>query len=365
MGPVDVTDSIVYSDNTDAGTATRQASWDGDANHTGNTGSSTFDIGQASSTVTVDCTTGAPFTYTGSANEPCTAQATGAGMSPVDVTDSIVYSDNTDAGTAGAQASWDGDANHTGNTGIEHVRHRPGQLDGDRRLHHRAPFTYTGSAIEPCTAQATGAGMSPVDVTDSIVYSDNTDAGTAGAQASWDGDANHTGNTGSSTFDIGQAELTITADAIPSTVAVDHFSRPFGYANPPFIVRYLGFVNGETPSVLGGTLTFSTAATSQQSDGVVLGHSGRPDIDQLHDPVRGGTLDITAGYRIVGFTSPVDMTTVGGRPTGTRSRVARRSRLSSRPIEITPVGTLGAEITIDGPAKCRREDDVDMQCWHR
>jgi hypothetical protein len=212
-----------------------------------------------------------------------------------------------------------------------------------------APFTYTGSAIEPCTAQATGAGMSPIDVTDSIVYSDNTDAGTASAQASWDGDANHTGNTGSSTFDIGQAELTITADAIPSTVTVDHFSRPFGYANPPFIVRYVGFVNGETPSVLGGTLTFSTAATSSSPMGSYSVTPGGLTSTNYTIQFVAGTLDITAGYRIVGFTSPVDMTTAGGAPYWNSIKGGQTVPLKFKAYRITSAGTLGTEITTTVP----------------
>ena len=65
-----------------------------------------------------------------------------------------------------------------------------------------AGATYTGSAQTPCTAQATGAGMSPVDVTSSIVYGNNIDAGTATADVSWVGDANHTGSSDSATFTI-------------------------------------------------------------------------------------------------------------------------------------------------------------------
>src|SRR5206468_12275869 len=42
-------------------------------------------VSKAASTVTVTCTAGAPYTYTGSARTPCTAEATGVGMSPVDV----------------------------------------------------------------------------------------------------------------------------------------------------------------------------------------------------------------------------------------------------------------------------------------
>ena len=212
MDPVDVTDSIVYSANVHAGTASAAASWDGDDDHTGNTGSSTFVIGQASSTVTVDCTAGAPYTYSGVAQEPCTAEATGVGMDPVDVTDSIVYSANVHAGTASAAASWDGDDDHTGNTGSSTFVIGQASSTVTVDCTAGAPYTYSGVAQEPCTAEATGVGMDPVDVTDSIVYSANVHAGTASAAASWDGDDDHTGNTGSSTFVIGQASSTVTVD---------------------------------------------------------------------------------------------------------------------------------------------------------
>ena len=56
--------------------------------------------------MTVTCTAGAPHTYTGSAQAPCTAEATGPGMSPVDVSAWLVYANNTNAGTATADASW-------------------------------------------------------------------------------------------------------------------------------------------------------------------------------------------------------------------------------------------------------------------
>jgi len=198
MSPVDVTSSIQYSNNTNAGTATATASWAGNASHTGSTGSANFVIAPASSAITVTCTAGA--TYTGSAQTPCTAQATGAGMSPVDVTSSIVYGNNIDAGIATADASWNGDVNHAasassgsftiGLASSVTVVTCPSSVNGD------------GTPQTPCTAQATGAGMSPVDVTSSIVYGNNIDAGTATADVSWVGDANHTGSSDSATFTI-------------------------------------------------------------------------------------------------------------------------------------------------------------------
>jgi hypothetical protein len=101
--------------NTNVGAATANASWAGDANHTGNIGAGGFAIAQASSTVTVSCP--ASLVSTGSPLTPCTASATGVAMAPVDVTASIVYSNNITGPTATAVATWAGDVNHTGSSG--------------------------------------------------------------------------------------------------------------------------------------------------------------------------------------------------------------------------------------------------------
>src|SRR5206468_6756999 len=62
-----------------------------------------------------------------------------------------------------------------------------------------------------CTAAATGAGIDApgIDVTP-VTYTANVNVGTATADATWAGDANHTGNSGESTFDIAQAPSTVT-----------------------------------------------------------------------------------------------------------------------------------------------------------
>jgi hypothetical protein len=64
-------------------------------------------------------------------------------------------------------------------------------------------------------------------------------------------------------FTITTASLTITADSIVGTPAVDPFTKVYnGLVYTGFTVRYSGFVNGETPSVLGGSLSFSGAGTT-------------------------------------------------------------------------------------------------------
>jgi hypothetical protein len=49
--------------------------------------------------------------------------------------------------------------------------------------------------------------------------------------------------------------LTITKTAL--SVTLDDKSKTYGSLDPAFTVTYSGFVNGETPVVLGGTLSFS------------------------------------------------------------------------------------------------------------
>jgi len=72
-----------------------------------------------------------------------------------------------------------------------------------------ANVTYNGAAQAPCTAKATGVGMS--DVTLTVSYANNTNAGTATASASWAGDTNHTGSGDSKNFTIVKAPVTATA----------------------------------------------------------------------------------------------------------------------------------------------------------
>src|SRR2546426_6764688 len=79
MSPVDVSGSLSYANNLAAGAATAAASWAGDPNHFGSTGTGGFTIARAASAVTVTCTAGAPYTHTREGQTPGTADATGAG----------------------------------------------------------------------------------------------------------------------------------------------------------------------------------------------------------------------------------------------------------------------------------------------
>src|SRR6185503_18180762 len=94
---LNLTPTPSYSNNTNAGTATASYTFAGDANHTGSNDSETFTIDQAGSVTTVTCPAG-PYTFTGSAQTPCSASVTCAGG--LNLTPTPSYSNNTNAGTA-------------------------------------------------------------------------------------------------------------------------------------------------------------------------------------------------------------------------------------------------------------------------
>src|SRR5204862_3794573 len=186
--------SVGYDHNTTAGTATASATYGGDANHTGSSDSKTFTIDKADSTVTISCPDSR--TFTGEAIEPCSAAATGAGG--LNATLSVSYSGNVNAGTASASASYAGDGNHKAATGS--ATFTIAKAASTVSVDCTPSVTYTGSALEPCTATATGVGGLSADL--NVSYSENTNAGTANAVASYGGDANHDGSSGSSIFAI-------------------------------------------------------------------------------------------------------------------------------------------------------------------
>ena len=192
-----------YSNNINAGPATANATYGGDANHEGSTGSSNFTIDKASSFTTLNCP--ASETFTGVSIEPCTASVTGAGGLNQAVTPAT-YANNINAGSATAAATYAGDANHdtsTGNGGFTITK-----ATSTTTVNCPVIETYTGGPIEPCTATVTGVGGLNQSVT--VSYTNNTNAGTATANATYGGDANHDGNSGNAAFTIAKATPVIT-----------------------------------------------------------------------------------------------------------------------------------------------------------
>jgi len=260
MSAVDVTASLQYTNNIDAGTADASASWAGDANHAGSSGSSTFVIAKAASTTVVSCGAG-PLTYTGVPQTPCSATVTGAGLQQQLVID---YANNINAGVADASVTFAGDANHLPSS--DSTNFTIGKAASAVVVScPMTPQTYSGAPITPCTGQATAASMSAVDVTASLQYTNNIAAGTAGASAGWAGDANHAGSSGSSTFAIGKAA---------STTVVSCSAGPITYAGVPqtpcsATVIGAGGLNESLPVLYGNNINAGIATASAAHAGSV------------------------------------------------------------------------------------------------
>jgi hypothetical protein len=95
---------------------------------------------------------------------------------------------------------------------------------------------------------------------------------------------------GSSTFTINRAALTVT---------VGNATKIYRAPNPTFTATYSGFVNGEGTANLGGSLTFSTAATTNSAVGnYAINASGYTSNDYNITYVP-GTLTITYATSIL------------------------------------------------------------------
>ncbi|HBB96988.1 MAG TPA: hypothetical protein DC054_16540, partial [Blastocatellia bacterium] len=168
---------------TDVSGGTAHWTFAGNENYLPSSGDATITITKAPSTTTVTCP--ASQTYTGSAIEPCTASYSGAGVFSGSLTP--IYANNINAGSATASASFGGDANHDGSTGNGGFTIT--KASSTTTVTCPASATYTGSAIEPCTASYSGAG----GLSGSLmpIYANNINAGSATATATYGGDANH------------------------------------------------------------------------------------------------------------------------------------------------------------------------------
>jgi hypothetical protein len=200
VGSLSESVAVTYTNNVNVGTATASATFGGDANHDGSTASSTFAITKAGSRTVVSCPVSE--TYTGAAIQACTATVTGAGSLNESV--AVTYTNNVNAGTANASATFGGDANHETSTDSETFAIT--KAASTTVVTCPVSETYTGSAIQACTATVTGAGSLNESV--AVTYANNINVGTANASATFGGDANHDGSTASSTFAITKAGST-------------------------------------------------------------------------------------------------------------------------------------------------------------
>jgi hypothetical protein len=317
---------VTYTDNMAVGTAHAAATYAGDSDHSGSSGTATFAIAKAGSTITVTCDP-ASVTYTGGAHSPCTASATGVGLgSGVDVTASIVYTENVAAGTAHATATWAGDANHEGSTGSSTFAIV--QADSTVMVSCPAgPHVYSGSAHEPCTASVTGAGGLNQPLT--VTYSGNVNAGTASASAYYAGDANHTSSNASATFQIDKAPSTVTVTCTPDSVTFTgaaHTPCSAGVSGAGGLAQTLAV--SYTDNTNAGT---ATAAAEYAGDANHIGSNGH------------ATFTIEKASSAVALNCPTEVVYTGTAQTPCSATAEGAGTIdASVPVELHYVGNVGA-----------------------
>ena len=193
-----------YTSNIVVGTATATATRTAGGNYAAASGSATFQISAASSTVSVTCP--ASTVFTNSALTPCSASVSGAGG--LSATLPVSYAANVDVGTATASASYAGDANHSASSGSQTFQITAAPTS--TTVVCPVSVAYTGAIQNPCTASVAGPGLAqalPVSYTPSSPRV----VGAYSASAAFAAGGNYQASAGSKSFSITKASATATA----------------------------------------------------------------------------------------------------------------------------------------------------------
>ena len=173
-----------------------------------------------------------------------------------------------------------------------------------------------------------GSAVTLVNGSATSVATTTIAAGEQTIEAVYSGDSNYAPNTQTSTQTVDPATLTVTAN---------NASKVYGQANPTFTDTITGFVNGDTSSVISGTPTLSTTATTASGVGtyaIAVGVSGLSASNYIFTGVNGtltidpATLTVTANnldmnhydtvptltYAITGFVNGDTSSVVSGSP---------------------------------------------------
>ena len=217
-GVLNLAPAVTYANNTAAGLASASASFAGDANYIGSSDTKTFTIGKATPTLVV---TNSPVIYDG-AQHPAAIAVNGPGGTVPGTLSNIAYDLSPDAPTNAGTYAVTADFTPVD---LANFSTRTDAFAGNLVIQPAAttttitctggPFVYTGLALEPCTAVTTG----PVQLNQTVpvVHTNNIDAGTASATASFAGSNNYASSSDAKTFIIAKALPTLTVTGAAPT----------------------------------------------------------------------------------------------------------------------------------------------------
>ena len=268
-------------------------SYGGSANYNAATGTATITIGKATPTVAVS---GGSFTYD-SAAHPATGSVTGVGgatLSPLTFTYNGSGSAPVNAGTYDVVGSYAGDLNYESASGTATIT--IGKETPSLSWTRPAAIVYgTALGAGQLNAAATVAGTFNYSPGGGTVLAAGAGQPLSAVFTPTD-PANYLGGSIATTIDVVPAGLTVRANDA---------AKPFGAPLPGFTATFTGFVNGDTPASLGGTLGFATTATVNSAVGVYPVVPGGVSASNYTIAFVAGTLSIVRSSVLVGVgTSP-------------------------------------------------------------
>jgi hypothetical protein len=150
-------------------------------------------------------------------------------------------------------------------------------------------------------------------------------------------------------------------------VTVNDATKSYGDPNPAFTVTYVGFVNGDTPASLGGSLVFTTSATTGSPAGTYsVSPSGLTSPDYIFDFVD-GSLTITPAVQTITFGAlagvtygdlPFDLTATSTSGLSVTYTASGSCSVSGITVTITGAGT--CTITADQPGNANYVAATDI-----
>ncbi len=182
-------------------------------------------------------------------------------------------------GTCAATATKAGDGNYNAATASLTITLQPATTA--TTLNCPGSVTYNAGSQNPCSATVTGPGGLSQSLT--VIYSNNTNVGTATATASFAGNANYAGSSGSATFAISQASTATSLSATPNpanfgqSVSLKASVVPIspGGGTPTGTVTFLdGSTLLSTVTMNNAAATFTTSSMSAGTHNLTASYSG-------------------------------------------------------------------------------------------